>query len=81
MTVHDVQAQETRRAVVEQYTRRVTLIFGVSGSVAGLVIGLLAHPATAWFATLEIGIPATLLGVLTGTLTGLIVTFSRRARV
>jgi hypothetical protein len=38
----------------------------VVGGVAGLIVGLFAHPATAWFAVFELGIPAAILGGLLG---------------
>jgi hypothetical protein len=43
---------------------------GLAGAVAGLVIGLRVYPPTAWFATLELGLPAAILGALAGTLVG-----------
>jgi hypothetical protein len=46
---------------------------GVVGAIVGLVVGLMVHPATAWFATLELGIPAALLGGLVGLAIGTIV--------
>ncbi|GAA5143701.1 hypothetical protein GCM10023340_09710 [Nocardioides marinquilinus] len=42
------------------------------GAVCGLVIGLRAHPATAWAAAIELGLPATALGALVGLVIGLI---------
>jgi hypothetical protein len=44
----------------------------VVGGVAGLVVGLLVHPATAWFAVFELGIPASILGGLLGMASGAI---------
>ena len=41
------------------------LLGGIGGAV-GLVLGLLAHPPTAWFAVLEVGVPAAALGSLFG---------------
>ena len=43
---------------------------GLLGGVGGLLIGLIAYPPTAWFAVLEIGIPAALLGFVAGLLAG-----------
>ena len=42
------------------------LALGVLGAIAGLVMGLIVNPPTAWFAVLEIGIPATILGYVAG---------------
>jgi hypothetical protein len=44
--------------------------FGVVGGVVGLVVGVLAYPPTAWFAVLEIGFPAAVLGAWIGLLAG-----------
>lgn len=49
------------------------LLGGTIGCITGLVVGLNVHPPTAWFATLEIGIPGLLAGALLGTIAGLIV--------
>ena len=42
----------------------------VVGGLVGLVLGLIAYPATAWFAVVEVGIPAGVLGALGGLLVG-----------
>jgi hypothetical protein len=42
------------------------------GGVVGLVVGLLVHPTTAWFAVFELGIPASILGGLLGLASGAI---------
>ena len=56
--------------------QRCAIVGGIAGlvigGVLGLVLGLRAHPATAWFAILEVGIPAALLGVILGALVGLV---------
>ena len=41
-------------------------VLGVLGAIAGLVVGLIVNPPTAWFAVLEVGIPATILGYVVG---------------
>lgn len=51
---------------------------GVVGGVVGLVVGLVAHPPTAWFAVLELGVPATYLGSVLGLLVGSLVILARR---
>jgi len=53
-------------------------IAGVIGGVVGLIVGLSVHPATAWFAIIEVGVPAALLGGLLGLLVGLPVWLRRR---
>ncbi|HEY5196729.1 MAG TPA: hypothetical protein VIJ51_06855 [Solirubrobacteraceae bacterium] len=54
---------------------------GALGAIAGLVIGLVTHPPTAWFAVFEAGLPAGiaggLLGLIAGT-AGLVVSAARR---
>jgi ABC-type uncharacterized transport system permease subunit len=56
----------------------------VVGAVVGLVVGLSVHPATAWFAVYEVGIPAAILGGLLGLASGAIANAvqwtARRAR-
>jgi hypothetical protein len=47
---------------------------GLVGGVAGLVIGLLVYPPTAWFAVFELGIPASIVGGLVGLVRGAIAT-------
>ncbi|MGA3184765.1 MAG: hypothetical protein ABSE52_09235 [Candidatus Dormibacteria bacterium] len=43
---------------------------GVAGAIAGLVLGLRAYAPTAWFAVVELGLPATLVGALAGLAAG-----------
>ena len=52
----------------------------VLGGVVGLVLGLIAYPATAWFAVLEVGIPAGVVGAVVGALVGVVVVIFRRVR-
>jgi hypothetical protein len=54
------------------------LMSGVSGCIAGLILGLIAYPPTAWFATFELGAPAALAGWIIGLLVGFLVS-ARRA--
>lgn len=54
---------------------------GLLGAVAGLVIGLRVHPATAWFATFELGLPAAVVGALGGAAAGAIASVVHRLRV
>ncbi len=42
------------------------LALGVLGGAVGLVVGLLSYPPTAWFAALEVGVPAAWVGLLGG---------------
>jgi hypothetical protein len=53
---------------------------GAAGAIVGLIVGLLVHAQTAWFAVFEAGIPASLLGGLTGLAAAALVTAGRRLR-
>lgn len=55
-------------------------VAGVSGAIGGLIVGLLTYPPTAWFAVLEAGIPASLIGGILGLCTGLVALGTRRIR-
>ena len=57
------------------------LVCGVLGGLCGLVLGLIAYPPTAWFAVLEVGVPAAFVGGLGGLVVGGLVWLARRARV
>ena len=54
------------------------IVAGVIGAVVGLVVGLLVHPPTAWFAVIELGLPAAFLGGAVGLLAGLGIRATRR---
>lgn len=49
---------------------RGVLLAGLVGGVAGLVVGLDVHPATAWFAIFELGMPSAILGGVLGLASG-----------
>ena len=55
-------------------------VCGVLGGVAGLILGLLAHPPTALFAMFELGLPAAAAGGVIGLLAGLGVKTFRHSR-
>jgi ABC-type uncharacterized transport system permease subunit len=52
----------------------------VIGAIVGLIIGLDANPATAWFAVFELGIPAGIAGGLVGCVAALILAAARRIK-
>jgi hypothetical protein len=51
---------------------------GVLGGIAGLVIGLIAYPPTAWVAVFELGLPAAFLGTWLGLIVGALVWLAQR---
>jgi len=51
---------------------------GAAGAITGLVVGLLVHAQTAWFAVFEAGIPGSLLGGLVGTTVAVVIAAGRR---
>ena len=51
---------------------------GLLGGVAGMVAGLRTYAPTAWAATLEVGLPATVLGATIGALAGSLVHVTNR---
>ena len=56
------------------------LIAGVTGGIAGLVVGLFAYAPTAPFAVVELGFPAALAGALVGLVAGMITATASRIR-
>jgi len=56
------------------------VLAGAVGGVLGLVVGLRVHPATAWFAVFELGVPAAVVGALLGLASGLSVKGIRRVQ-
>jgi hypothetical protein len=66
--------------VVGRWASAGAASMGVLGAVVGLVVGLLAYPPTAWFAVIELGLPAGAVGAGLGALGGLAVLAGRRLR-
>ncbi len=56
------------------------LVLGIAGGIGGLISGLFAYPPTAWFAVVEVGLPAAVLGGLAGCVVGFLVLAARRTR-
>jgi hypothetical protein len=69
-----------RLPVLTRYLVAGAVGAGLLGCVAGLVIGLLAYPPTAWFAIFELGIPAAIVGGLVGLISGSVAVAVRRSR-
>jgi len=55
-------------------------VAGALGGVVGLVIGLRTYAPTAWFAILEVGVPAALVGSTLGLIVGSVVRLVPRRR-
>jgi riboflavin transporter FmnP len=49
---------------------------GLIGAIAGLIVGLMVYAPTAWFAAVELGLPAAVVGAVLGTLAGTIATLT-----
>jgi hypothetical protein len=47
-------------------------VLGLLGALAGLVVGVIAYPPTAWFAVLELGLPSAAVGLVGGLVVGLV---------
>jgi len=73
------QAQLAAMPLVPRFTVVGAITAGVLGGILGLVLGLRAHPPTAWFAVLEVGVPAAIVGALLGALAGLVASFVLRS--
>ncbi|HEY3438590.1 MAG TPA: hypothetical protein VGK35_12960 [Actinotalea sp.] len=67
--------------VVRRYALLGGVVAGVLGGVAGLIIGLRVYPPTAWFAIIEVGLPAAVVGALLGLLLGAVARETSRRRV
>jgi hypothetical protein len=65
-------------SLVLSWARNGAVSAGILGGVVGLVVGLHAYPATAWFAVMEVGLPASILGALLGLTAGAIALAARR---
>jgi len=50
------------------------------GAIAGLIIGLFVYAPTAWFAAIELGLPAAVVGAVVGALVGTIGALTGRPR-
>jgi hypothetical protein len=46
--------------------------------MVGLVLGLRAYPATAWFAVVEVAVPAGIAGAVVGAVVGLVSSIVRK---
>jgi hypothetical protein len=73
------RSQLVARPIVPRFAIVGMVVAGVLGALVGLVLGLRAHPATAWFAVLEVGVPAAVVGAVLGALVGLLTVTVQKA--
>ncbi len=64
------RSQLAAMAVVPRFAVVGAVTAAVLGGLVGLVLGLRAHPPTAWFAVLEVGVPAGVAGAVLGAVVG-----------
>jgi hypothetical protein len=72
-------AEVIRLPVVARCAVSGSLIGTVAGGLIGVVLGIRANPATAWFAVFEAGLPGGVVGGTVGSLIGLAVWVYRKA--
>lgn len=75
---HSRRMERLRRALRElpiplRHAVIGAVVLGVPGGIVGLVVGLRTYVPTAWFAILELGVPAALLGAVLGLVVGSLV--------
>ena len=75
--------RQVRRAVAHlplpiRFAVVAAVVLGVLGGMVGLAVGLISYPPTAWFAVLEVGVPAGLLGAIAGLMGGFAASLVRR---
>ena len=71
---------DTQDMTVLGFVVRGTAIGGLVGATVGLILGLIAYPPTAWFAIIEVGLPAAVVGAAVGLLSGVIVRVREQTR-
>jgi hypothetical protein len=78
--MNSVRSRLSAMPVIRRFTLVGLAAAGVLGGVVGLVVGLYAYPPTAWFAVLEVGVPAAIVGGALGAVVGLVTVAGQRAR-
>jgi ABC-type uncharacterized transport system permease subunit len=73
------RSQLVAKPLVPRFAIVGLTVAGVLGGLVGLVLGLRAHPATAWFAVLEVGVPAAMAGAILGAVVGLLTVAVQKA--
>jgi hypothetical protein len=78
---HGHRKADTPGMRVMRFVLGGTAIGALLGAVAGLILGVIAYPPTAWFATIELGLPAAAAGAAIGLALGVFVTIRQHIRV
>ena len=75
-----IRSDLARMSLPARWALLGAVFLGVAGAIAGLIIGLLVYPPTAWFAVFEGGLPAAAVGGGAGLLGGLAVGGAHRVK-
>jgi hypothetical protein len=73
-----LRSQLTAMPLVPRFAVVGATAMGALGGLLGLILGLRAYPATAWFAVFEVGAPAAIGGGIVGALAGLVAVLVRK---
>jgi hypothetical protein len=80
LCVSGLLADLAARALIHRCATIGVVAGSVVGGIGGLIRGLEVHPATAWFAVIELGVPVAIAGWLFGLCCGLLATAARRIK-
>ncbi len=72
------RSQLAAMPLVPRFTVVGSTTMGIVGGLVGLVLGLRAFPATAWFTVFEVGAPAGVAGAIGGAFIGLVAVTVRK---
>lgn len=73
------RSQLVAMSIVGRFAVIGAIVVGFLGALVGLILGLRAYAATAWFAVFEVGVPAGIAGAVVGALAGVVTVVIRRA--
>lgn len=73
------QSQLAAMPIVPRFAIVGSTALGMVGALVGAVAGLVTYPPTAWFAVLEVGVPAGIAGAAVGACIGLTAVIGRKA--